>query len=448
MPLADGQRQVAPDLDGIRRDHVARYQWAAGRLEDALRVLDVACGVGYGAALLADRGFAVTAVDNDPEALAYARLHYQRPTVTYLEKDAAAGGFGAEAFDVATCFETIEHVEDPLPMLQALRAAAPRLLASVPNEAVFPFRNHLHHFRHYTAAEFEALLAAAGWRVVEWWGQEGPDSDLARDVAGRTLVAVAERGEVVPLAPPAARLDHVAILGLGPSLEQYVDIVKRLGGRHRFADEVWGINAVGGVLQCDRVFHMDDVRIQEIRAAAAPRSNIAVMLEWLKRHPGPVYTSFENPAYPGLVAYPLEDVINATGFCYFNNTAPYAVAYALYRCVKKISLFGCDYTYRNAHDSEQGRACLEFWLGIAAARGVELVIAERSSLMDSCEPDERRVYGYDCAEVSIVQKPGEGARVVFTPRAALPTAAEIEARYDHTRHPSPQVRAAQEGAKS
>jgi hypothetical protein len=50
---------------------------------------------------------------------------------------------------------------------------------------------------------------------------------------------------------------------------------------------------------------------------------------------------------------------------YFNSTAAYAVAYAIHMGVKKISVFGMDFTYPNAHDAEKGRACVEFWLGIA-----------------------------------------------------------------------------------
>src|SRR5213593_3221894 len=84
---------------------------------------------------------------------------------------------------------------------------------------------------------------------------------------------------------------HVAILGLGPSVGQYLEITKRLGGRRKFCDEVWGINGLGDVFRCDRIFHMDDVRIQEIRAEAAPESNIAAMLRWMRQHPGPIYSS-------------------------------------------------------------------------------------------------------------------------------------------------------------
>lgn len=234
--------------------------------------------------------------------------------------------------------------------------------------------------------------------------------------------------------------DHVAIIGLGPSAEAFMDHVKRLGGRHEFCDEVWTINSLGDVLQCDRVFHMDDVRIQEIRAVARPESNIAAMLKWLRRHPGPVYTSRIHPDYPGLVAFPLEDVINSCGVAYLNNTAAYAVAYAVHIGVKRITMFGCDYTYPNAHDAEKGRACTEFHLGIAKARGIRIGLPDKTSLMDAMCDEQDRLYGYDTLDVALSGGDDQKVCVTFAPRENLPTADEIEARYDHSRHPNPQVK--------
>lgn len=230
---------------------------------------------------------------------------------------------------------------------------------------------------------------------------------------------------------------HVAILGLGPSLNQYVYVARQVGGRSKFCDEVWSINALGDVVQCDRIFHMDDVRIQEIRAAARPQSNIAAMLQWMRKHPGPIYTSRKHEDYPGLVEFPLEAVYNATGMLYFNSTAAYAIAYAIFIGVQKLSLFGMDFTYDNAHDSEKGRGCVEFWLGIAKSRGIEITIARTSSLMDACEPFAKRAYGYDTVDLSITMDAGGQKRITFTEREKLPTADQIEADYDHGAHPNP-----------
>lgn len=226
---------------------------------------------------------------------------------------------------------------------------------------------------------------------------------------------------------------HVAILGLGPSLSEYSNTVKRLGGRSAYCDEVWGINALGDVYPCHRVFHMDDVRIQEQRAALKPDGGIANMLKWMRTHPGPIYTSRAHPDYPGLVEYPLEDVLNDIGYGYLNNTTAYAVAYAIHMKATKISLFGVDFTYPHAHQAEKGRGSVEFMLGIAAARGIKIAVPHESSLLDACE--EQKLYGYDTVDVGLSNEDGR-VKVTFLPKEEIPTGEEMEARYDHNRHPN------------
>lgn len=437
------ERQVAPTVDGIRRDHVARYEWAASRLHKNSKIVDIACGVGYGSNILAKAGLEVVGMDIDAEAVAYARKHYAHPRARFQVQDGSAPAELGK-FDVAITFETIEHIEDPRPLLRSLRAAAPTLLASVPNEDVFPYGNGIaYHFRHYTPGEFEALLNETGWDVVEWYGQETAESEVEKGVMGRTIIAACIRGDERKQKPmgdavaakPASVPEHVAILGLGPSVDQYTNVVKRLGGRHRFCDETWTINSLGATFACDRIFHMDDVRIQEIRAAAQPESNIAVMLKWLRNAPAPVVTSRPHPDYPMLEPFPLIEVLNEFRNGYFNSTAAYAVAYAVWLGVKKISIFGCDYTYPNAHDAEKGRACLEYWLGIATERGIKIAVPKNTTLLDAIHTQRERFYGYDTLDMTI-REVGGRINVEFAERKDVPTAEEIEAAYDHSAHPN------------
>lgn len=461
--LNNGERQVAPTLEGIRRDHVARYEWAARQLRDCLTVFDVACGVGYGAHVLGEAGLWVCALDKDPDALQYARDHYGHSKVLFQRADASDPTLSLSPRDAAVCFETIEHIEDPLPLLKALCRAAPVLVASVPNEAVFPHGGRvLHHHRHYTKGQFLELLQQSGYVVVGWYGQRGPTSEVEADIEGRTLIAFALRAEARPAevppkiaqgVVPAASLkvapldqvpEHVAIVGLGPTCVDFFELTRRLGGVSAWCDEVWGINAIGDVLRCDRIFHMDDVRIQEARAAAKPEDNIAAMVQWLKTHPGPIYTSVVREGYPGLVAFPLQDVLNGGydtngGAPYFTSTAAYAIAFAVHIGVKKISLFGLDFTLPNSHQAEKGRACCEFWLGIAGARGIEIVLPDRTSLLGACEGDEGRLYGYDCVDVTLHDRKEGGVEVRMKAKDVVPSAEEIEQRYSRKNHPNPMM---------
>lgn len=436
--MRDGERQVAPTLEGIRRDHVARYQFAARVLAKGSRVIDFACGIGYGTRVLADAGLIATGNDIDAEALTYAGEHYWTDGAgnqpAFGQRNGNAPGELGE-YDAAVCFETIEHLEDPRPLLKALRVSAPLLIASVPNEDVMPYefapgQAYAFHYRHYTKYEFNALLQECGWCVTQWHGQAGDESEVEPGMNGRTLVVVAQR-DILPDEVEAPG-KHVAILGLGPSLDQYLEITKRLGGRSKFCDEVWAINALGDVLACDLVFHMDDVRIQEIRAEAAPASNIAALVKWIKTSKVPVITSRKHPEYPALVEFPLEDVLNNLGHDYFNSTAAYAIALAIHTKAAVISPFGMDFTYPNTHDAEKGRACVEFWLGQAHARGIKINLPKTTTLMDSCYGRTARLYGYDTLNVGFNMQEDGTVKLDFKEREKLPTAAEIEKLYDHS----------------
>ena len=422
--LLSGERQVAPTCDGIRADHVARYEWAAKHIAKGARVLDAACGVGYGAALLSE-GRDVVAVDVNDEALKYARQYYPGPS--YSQTDLSEGAPGGE-FDAAVCFETIEHIADPRPLLTGIDAQ--ELYASVPNETHFPYEDRIaFHHRHYTESDFRKLLTDCGWKVRDMAHQEGPESGVG-DKPGRTLVARCERDPLHKL-----RGKHVSILGMGPSIDDFTDFAKRFGGSHSFCDEVWGINNVGGVFQCDRVFHMDDVRVQERRAEAQPKSNIANMLKWMRGHSGPIYTSHVDPGYPGLVPYPVQDVIQDLGMVYFNSTVAWAVAFAIHARVGVISLFGLDFSYQHSHKAERGRACVEFWLAAARARGIKINVSANTSLLDACEDPDSKLYGFDGYKVNVA----DNGEVTFEPRD-LPTAQEVEARYNHDQPSSYHVR--------
>lgn len=431
--LKSGERQVATRREEVREDHTARYDWAAKTLPPNSFVIDLGCGIGYGAKILADAGHRVFAIDTDVETIAHAQEHFVHESIEFVAAPAEA--IYLPKADAAVCFEVIEHLADPLPVLTKLCEAAPILLASVPNEDVFPWKpEYSFHHRHYRQGEFRQLLCEAGFHTHAVWGQEGIRSPVSRGT-GRTIVVEARAAEPDVLTEPQG-VGHVVILGMGPTAEQYVDLAKRLGGRRRFADQVWAINGIADVVQCDLVFHMDDIRVQELRAAAAPDSNIAEMVKWLKTSPVPVITSRAHPDYPALREFPLQDVINTLGLAYFNGTAAYAAAYAIFMGATKISLFGCDFSYANSHQAEKGRGCLEFWLGFAAARGIELGFADRTSLLDTIdEPADDgvlNVYGYDFDHVLIDVVDG-AAQVRFEPRDNPPTASEIEARYDHSR---------------
>ena len=79
-PLELTGERTLPDVPAENywfRRHEAVYEWIAARCE-GLEVIDMACGEGYGSAMLARRARHVTGVDANPRAHEHARLKYER----------------------------------------------------------------------------------------------------------------------------------------------------------------------------------------------------------------------------------------------------------------------------------------------------------------------------------------------------------------------------------
>jgi 2-polyprenyl-3-methyl-5-hydroxy-6-metoxy-1,4-benzoquinol methylase len=113
-----------------------RYEFAARRLH-GLRVLDIACGVGYGTRLLADRSPPVVpalGVDRPVETIACAARRYGGDRVEFVAADAMRFT-DREPFDTIVSLETIEHLPDPRgfgPHVVELLGPGGAWIASVP----------------------------------------------------------------------------------------------------------------------------------------------------------------------------------------------------------------------------------------------------------------------------------------------------------------------------
>jgi 2-polyprenyl-3-methyl-5-hydroxy-6-metoxy-1,4-benzoquinol methylase len=169
MELAqDSLERLVPDAlepgDATGREtlrlHVERYEFAARCLEPG-RVLDIACGVGYGTRLLADRisGRAqVVGVDLSEPAIAYARSRYASPGVEFRLAD-ALGFRDAEGFDSIVSLETIEHLDDPRRFLAGLAGMLRPggvLIASVPTTPSVDVNPH--HRHDFSERSFERMI--------------------------------------------------------------------------------------------------------------------------------------------------------------------------------------------------------------------------------------------------------------------------------------------------
>ena len=144
--------------------HFARYLLAA-RHARGRRVLDAACGGGFGSAYLASVGESVLGLDLDEQMIALARETYAAENVRFEIHDLhdslalwAGGPFG-----LITSFETMEHVKDPAKCLAGLTevmADDAVALISVPNgtKELRDGDTKEYHQVHFSAEEFDRLL--------------------------------------------------------------------------------------------------------------------------------------------------------------------------------------------------------------------------------------------------------------------------------------------------
>jgi len=183
----------------------------------------------------------------------------------------------------------------------------------------------------------------------------------------------------------------VAIVAMGPSRNDYISDCISKSSRFQVADETWAINAMGSIIQHDRLFVMDDLPYFH-KVSKEKNKPLIGYNDWLHKHPGPIYAQKAYKDFPGAVEYPLEDVLNVIQYPYINNTTAYALCYAIYLGVQHIKLYGMDFTYANNRGfAEAGRACIEHWIRDACWRGIKVTIAPSSTLMDT---QNRQFYGY------------------------------------------------------
>ncbi|HEX7059130.1 MAG TPA: class I SAM-dependent methyltransferase [Solirubrobacterales bacterium] len=171
LPLT-GERTLpdVPEENYWYRRHLVVYEWIASRVE-GMRVVDMACGEGYGSNVLAGGGASsVVGVDANPEAHEHARLRYTTANLRF-ERDLVESF--AEACDAVVFLQTIEHVQDAGAILEHFKemlspggvayVSTPNLLTLAPEGA--EKSDNPWHVREYRAEEFRELCEAHFPRV-------------------------------------------------------------------------------------------------------------------------------------------------------------------------------------------------------------------------------------------------------------------------------------------
>ncbi|MFQ5973219.1 MAG: class I SAM-dependent methyltransferase [Alphaproteobacteria bacterium] len=144
--------------------NLSAYHWAMETLgvHANMRVLDAACGTGYGSNALAVRAQSVVGVDRDVTTVNAASRRYRWPNLCFLPMDCEALAFKAASFDAVLSFETIEHLDDDRRLLREVaRLLTPEgwLVLSTPHgKAPGAVPDNPFHRREYVWAELRGLL--------------------------------------------------------------------------------------------------------------------------------------------------------------------------------------------------------------------------------------------------------------------------------------------------
>ncbi len=150
-----------PAHAGFFGDHAARYEYAAHFVRGK-RVIDAACGTGYGTVRLKLAGAdPCLGIDIDAESIARVQKQYGEQHVEYACGDCEAFDYAAHKPDVVVSFETAEHLRNPERFFEVVRrglGAAGVFLVSCPNNELLGDHNP-YHLQSWSAETFHTQLS-------------------------------------------------------------------------------------------------------------------------------------------------------------------------------------------------------------------------------------------------------------------------------------------------
>lgn len=182
-----GERYTPSEGGKLRLEHVHRYVVAAQLCKDR-DVVDMACGEGYGAAMLAETARSVVGVDISGEAIGHASEKYGKPNLSFVVSDVRALDLPDACCDMVVSFETIEHVGEQEKMLREIRRVLRPdgvLVMSSPNRPVYAKDSepNAFHVKELDFDELDALLSKF-FGCARYYGQKVQMGSLVQPMAG------------------------------------------------------------------------------------------------------------------------------------------------------------------------------------------------------------------------------------------------------------------------
>jgi 2-polyprenyl-3-methyl-5-hydroxy-6-metoxy-1,4-benzoquinol methylase len=177
-----GERCILGKVDKrIEEDHVNRYLLVQKIIDKNDRVLDIACGEGYGASIMSAKTKDITGVDISVDAISYARSKYKNISNAFFVGDAKSYS-NDNPYDKLVSFETIEHISDYLAVIKnynyllkkngLLFISSPNRIITSPNaKNLLDKPKNKFHTQEFTIFELTNILESNGFEIINIYGQ-------------------------------------------------------------------------------------------------------------------------------------------------------------------------------------------------------------------------------------------------------------------------------------
>lgn len=193
--------------------HIATYRFCLPFVKNR-RVLDFGCGSGYGTHLLSSDCEKITGIDISADAIAYARDHYQKDNLEYLQVndiEAEALPFEDNAFDAVISFQVIEHigqVEKYLSEIRRVLRSNGKLVIATPDRTtrLFPGQRpwNVYHLTEYSPDSFASLMTNF-FPATELYGMSGRKEVIDIERKRTRLLRLATYPFTFPYCPESYR---------------------------------------------------------------------------------------------------------------------------------------------------------------------------------------------------------------------------------------------------
>lgn len=170
------------------------YELASCYLEPSMKVLDIACGYGYGARFLSDKVTEIHGGDIDAETVKHARSLTPQSNVHIHEEDVTAISFPDNSFDAVLSMETIEHVDVLACIKEFFRVLRPKgtLILSTPQNKLGKIPINTAHKQEYSLQDIK-FLCEKHFRIREVIGIKAGRIAIQGDPIGANTVLICEK---------------------------------------------------------------------------------------------------------------------------------------------------------------------------------------------------------------------------------------------------------------